>query len=258
MIDTHTHIYEPDFDEDREEVIARAKEAGLLRLILPNIDLGSIERMKNLAFRHPHFCKMGMGLHPSSVGTDYKTDLKQIEKELSSQDYCAIGEIGIDLYWDKTYIKEQLSAFETQLHWAAERNLPVIIHVRDAMNEVISVIKKCAGLSIKGVFHSFGGTLEEIHRIAESGDFMFGINGIVTFKNANLKSVLPAIGIHRIVLETDAPYLSPVPRRGKRNEPAYLPLIAQAIADALHLSSETVQRETTTNADRLFKLNPGD
>lgn len=254
MIDTHTHIYEPEFDNDREAVIERARKAGVEQLILPNIDEESIERMKRLYRRHPDYCRMAMGLHPSSVDIHYKERLKKMETLFADQPYYAVGEIGIDLYWDKSYVREQIEAFEIQLHWASELGLPVIIHVREALPEVLAVLRRCASLNLKGIFHSFGGNAYDVSTIADTGCFLFGINGIVTFKNSRLKETLPHIGIERIVLETDAPYLAPVPYRGKRNEPAYLPHIVESIAEALQIAPERVKQQTTNNARQLFGL----
>lgn len=252
MVDTHTHIYLPEFEEDREAVVNRAKEVGITRMILPNVDMDTLVPLQQTLEEYPFLCRAAMGLHPTSVNGDYIFDLQCIKDELDRGGYCAVGEIGVDLYWDKTFVKEQLKAFETQVRWAYERNLPVIIHSRDAFDEIISVLKPISSLPLKGVFHSFGGTPEQVRIIRELGDFFFGINGVVTFKNVRLDATVQEIGIDRLLLETDAPYLAPVPFRGKRNEPSYIIKTAEKIADILDISFEKVVEQTTRNADNLF------
>lgn len=252
MIDTHTHIYLPEFDDDRDQIVQRAKDAGVKHLILPNVDTETIKPLHLCCERFPSYCTPAMGLHPTSVAEDYKQSLKQIERELQdTQRYCAIGEIGIDLYWDKTFLKEQIDAFKIQIRWAYESNLPVIIHIREAFNEVITVLKE-SSLPIRGVFHSYTGTAEQAKIIGELGDFIFGINGIITFKKSDIRSVIPHLGISRIVLETDAPYLAPVPNRGKRNEPAYLPYVCHTIAETMGITPQEVASETSCTARKMF------
>lgn len=255
MIDTHTHIYLPEFDADRDSVVTRAIEAGIHTLILPNIDLTTVEALHHTIDRYPGRCHAAMGLHPTSVEENYQEQLTQIKTFLESNRYCAIGEIGIDLYWDKSRIEEQKDAFAQQTQWAMEREMPIIIHCREALDEVLEVLDSFHPGSVKGVFHSFTGSATEVEEIRRrAGDFYFGINGIVTFKNVHMEETLHAIGRERMILETDAPYLAPVPRRGKRNEPAYTAYTAARVADIMGESIETIDAITTENARRLFKL----
>lgn len=252
MIDTHTHIYLSEFDEDREAVVSRAFAAGVTRMILPNVDSATVEPLKQTLNDYPDLCWAAMGLHPTSIDGNFRKDLQHIESEIDRGDYCAVGEIGVDLYWDKTFVKEQLCAFDMQVRWACERNLPVVIHSRDSFDEIVSVLKPLVPLSLKGVFHSFGGTPEQVKIIRDLGDFYFGINGVATFKNARLDNTMREIGIARLLLETDAPYLAPVPFRGKRNEPSYIVKTAEKIAGILALPFEKVAAQTTLNATALF------
>ncbi|MCL1937399.1 MAG: TatD family hydrolase [Candidatus Azobacteroides sp.] len=254
LIDTHTHIFAPEFDSDIENVIQRACNEGIIALCLPNIDLESISRLNALCSRYPKICFPMMGLHPTSIGVRYLQDLKVIRKELEKGKYKAIGEIGIDLYWDKTYQKEQIEAFEEQLRWSIEYDLPVSIHSREAFPQVLESIHKINASRLRGVFHSFGGSRDELEETLQCSRFMFGINGIVTYKKASFCDYLPLAPIDRILLETDAPYLSPVPFRGKRNEPAYLIPILRKVAEIYGLSLETVAEKTTENARRLFGI----
>ena len=252
FIDTHTHIFLEEFDSDVHEVVQRAKKAGVNRFYLPNIDVESIERLHTLSARYPNLCYPMMGLHPTSVGTDFRKDLKIIESWLEKREYVAIGEIGLDLYWDKTFLNEQIEAFETQLQWSVERNLPVAIHSREAFPIVFESIHKIGAEKLRGVFHSFSGSREELEEIVHLQNFMIGINGIVTYKNAKFRDYLPLFPIERILLETDAPYLAPVPYRGKRNEPAYLVSIAEKIAEIYNLPLEVIAEKTAKNALNLF------
>lgn len=250
LIDTHTHLYLPDFEEGGEAVVNRAIEAGVGKMVFPNVDLTTIEPMRELASKYPQV-KMAMGLHPTEVTSNWLSDLQVIEKEINKhrKDYVAIGEIGIDLYWDKTFRAEQIEVFDRQCALAEKLGLPIIIHCREGLDEVLSVV---SNHKLQGVFHSFGGTAEDVRRIRRTGDWYFGINGVVTFKNSGLKDVLPEIGIDRILLETDSPYLTPVPHRGKRNESSYLPYIADFIAKTL--DEPDVALITTANAERLFGI----
>lgn len=251
LIDTHTHLYLPEFDSDRTEVMTRAINAGVAQMILPNVDCTTIAPMRRLHEQYPDITHMAMGLHPTEVGERWRDDIKTIATQLKTDDFVAVGEIGIDLYWDKTYITQQMEAFEMQVGWAAEAGLPVIIHCRDGLEQTLEVLDGFRG-RVSGVFHSFGGNADDVERIRQRGDFYFGINGIVTFKNSKLRDVLPAIGAERILLETDAPYLAPVPYRGKRNETAYVAETARMIADALSLDLEEIADVTTGNAKKLF------
>ena len=251
LIDTHTHLYLPEFDSDRTEVMTRAINAGVAQMILPNVDCTTIAPMRRLHEQYPDITHMAMGLHPTEVGERWRDDIKIIATQLKTDDFVAVGEIGIDLYWDKTYITQQMEAFEMQVEWAAEAGLPVIIHCREGLDQTLEVLDGFRG-RVSGVFHSFGGNADDVERIRQRGDFYFGINGIVTFKNSKLRDVLPAIGAERILLETDAPYLAPVPYRGKRNETAYVAETARMIADALSLDLEEIADVTTCNAKKLF------
>ena len=252
LIDTHSHIYSEEYDNDIEEVISAAKSQGVSRIFLPNIDVETTAVMLTLADKFPDFCIPMMGIHPTSVTSDYKNQLAQIELELDKRDYCAIGEIGIDLYWDKTKLTEQQEAFRTQIRWAIERNLPIVIHVRDSFRETMSVLQEFETKRLSGVFHSFCGTTDEALEILKLDNFFLGINGIVTFKNSDLRSVLKSVPLDRIVLETDSPYLTPAPHRGKRNHPSYLHLIASQLAEVYQLSIEEIAKRTSQNAEKLF------
>ncbi|GHU80372.1 TatD family hydrolase [Bacteroidia bacterium] len=252
LVDTHTHIYLEGFDSDVHEVIQSAKEVGVNRFFLPNIDVESIDRLHALSDQYPNLCYPMMGLHPTSVGPEFRRDLAILESWLERRKYIAIGEIGLDLYRDKTFLKEQIEAFETQLQWSMEKKLPVAIHTREAFPFVFECIHKLGADKLRGVFHSFNGSREDLEEIARLQNFMIGINGIVTYKNAKFGDYLPLFPVERILLETDAPYLSPVPHRGKRNEPAYLPAIAGKLAEIYRLPLETVAGKTTENAKRLF------
>lgn len=255
MIDTHAHIYAEEFDDDRASVILRAKEAGITNIILPNIDSESLPRMLALEGEYPGFCHAAAGLHPTSVKENYPDELQLVAGELKRRKYTAVGEIGIDLHWDKTFIKEQTIAFKQQVEWAIEYELPVIIHVRDSLRETLEALSDYKGAKLKGVFHSFTGTEEDAEAIGKAGDFMLGINGIVTFKNSTLKDSLKNIGTERLILETDAPYLAPVPFRGKRNESAYLRLVAEKLSEIYALPIDYVIKQTSRNASELFGFN---
>ena len=252
LIDTHNHIYLEDFDPEQDELIAAAKASGIEMLLLPNVDLTTVERMHALCDRHPDFAYPMMGLHPTSVDGHYVDSLKRTEALLGSRPYCAIGEIGIDLYWDKTYLKEQKIVFEEQLRWSIELNLPVAIHTRDAFQEVFESIHAVGAERLKGVFHSFTGTKEDLDVIRELPGFLIGINGVITFKNSRLSETIQETEIDKIVLETDAPYLAPVPYRGKRNEPTYIWKTAEKVAATYGLTLEDTVDKTRKNALNLF------
>lgn len=252
LFDTHTHLYLAEFEADRDAVMSRAIESGVSRMIFPNVDLSTIGPMKDLHGKYPHNTFMAMGLHPTEIGESWKDDLEVIHRELDSDaGYVAIGEIGIDLYWDKTFEREQMQAFNDQIAWAVDSDLPVIIHCRDGLDRALEVLMGFKG-RVRGVFHSFGGSEADVARVRDAGDFYFGINGIVTFKNSSLRSTIPSIGIDRIILETDSPYLAPVPYRGKRNESSYVVNIASTIADVFGMDLEHVGAVTSSNAEKLF------
>lgn len=250
--DTHSHIYLPEFEEDRAAVVQRALDANVSHMILPNIDISSIPQMKTLAAQYPDNMRMAMGLHPSEVYDNYAEVLSTIMQDLrnNTSDYVAVGEVGIDLYWDKTYEQQQMIVFEQQLTVAEEFNLPVIIHCRDGQSQALEVLSEHP--TVKAVFHCFGGTEQDVEQIRAVGDYYFGIGGVVTFKNSKLRNVLPAIGIDRILLETDAPYLAPVPHRGKRNESSFVVSTAAHIAQALDTDIESVANATSQNSLSLF------
>ncbi len=253
MIDTHTHIYLNHFTDDREAMLNRAAEVGVDKLFLPNIDKESVEPLKNLADAHNHIYPM-MGLHPSHVKADYEEELAVVWSELDSDyPYVAVGEIGIDLYWDKTFIKEQQDAFDRQIAKAKAMDLPIVIHCRDAFNETFEVLESHRDDKLKGIFHCFTGNLEQAHQ-ALSLNLKLGIGGVVTFKNGGLDKVVSELKPQDLVLETDAPYLAPVPFRGKRNEPSYVKYVAQKLADIYQMPLEDLDRITTDNALKIFGL----
>lgn len=254
ITDTHSHLYLPDF-EHPHEAVKRALDAGVGHIIFPNVDLTTIAPMKALHSDFPDCTSMAMGFHPTEVNDSWEQSLAVVGEELMSDSarYVAVGEIGMDLYWDKTFREQQMMAFERQVQWATQLDLPVIIHCREGLDEVLEVLDGVEETP-RGVFHSFGGTAEDVDRIRRTGDFYFGINGIVTFKNSKLRDVLPTIGAERLLLETDAPYLSPVPHRGKRNESAYIIHTAAHIAASLGIANEELANLTTANAKRLFNI----
>lgn len=253
MIDTHTHIYLEEFDADRDDVVSRAQQSGISHLVLPNVDLTTIEPMLALHRAYPDYTSVAMGLHPTEVRDDYRSALDLTLSHLDDTHIVAIGEVGIDLYWDATFRTQQMDALTAQTQWALDRNLPLIIHCRNGLNEILDVFANFSSLP-PTVFHSFTGTPDDVRRIRNTGDFFFGINGIVTFKKSSLPDSLPEIGIDRILLETDSPYLAPVPNRGKRNESSNIPFICNAIAAALGLSTDEVSELTDANAYVLFNL----
>lgn len=256
LVDTHTHLYLEEFGDGGDEAVRRALEAGVGHLIFPNVDLSSIGPMMSLAARFPEYTSVAMGFHPTEVNADFTDSLAAIKERLDDGTrYVAVGEIGMDLYWDRTFRSEQMQAFERQTEWAVERGLPVIIHCREALDETLEVLDGFRGKGVRGVFHSFGGTDADVEKIrSRAGDFYFGINGIVTFKNCKLRDTLPAIGRERLLLETDSPYLAPVPHRGKRNESAYIIHTAAHVAAALGMSQEGTEEITTANAKALFGI----
>ena len=250
-IDTHSHIYEEEFREDREAVVQRAREAGVNYIVLPDIDSESRNRMLDLAARHPEMLFPLAGLHPTSVYENYKTELAQVEKALGNHTFYGIGECGIDLYWDKSYYREQIKAFEHQLGIAKETGLPVIIHSRDSLEVIFEVLKKHP--YTRGILHCFPGNAAEARQAIDMG-YLLGIGGVVTFKKSQMADTLREIGPANIVLETDSPYLTRVPFRGKRNESSYIPLIAQKIAELTGLETKKIEEITTQNALNLFNL----
>lgn len=253
LIDSHTHLYLDEFADDRTEVVARAGDADVTKFFLPNIDSSTISPMLKMADDFPGTCYPMMGLHPTSVKENYLEELATVKQWLGKRDFIAVGEIGIDLYWDTTYKREQEDAFEQQLRLALEHDLPVVIHARDSFHEIYDVLDRVWQDGMKGVFHSFTGDLNDVKKIRDY-DFYFGLNGILTFKNSGLDRVAPAIPPERIILETDSPFLAPVPRRGRRNESAYVRFVAEKLADILQMNFDDVARLTTANAEQLFNI----
>ncbi len=254
LIDTHNHLYLEDFDPEQDQLVTAAKESGIDTLLLPNVDTTTIGRMHDLCDRYPDFAYPMMGLHPPSVDGHYVENLKETESWLGKRTYCGIGEIGIDLYWDKTYLKEQKEVFEEQLRWSLDLNLPLAIHTREAYPEVFESLYKVGADALTGVFHSFTGNETELEEINKLKNFRIGINGVITFKNSRLSEIIRQTDINKIVLETDAPYLAPVPYRGKRNEPAYIWKTAEKVAQTYGLTLEETVETTRKNALKLFKI----
>lgn len=257
FVDTHCHLYDEAFDTDRDEAVKRALAAGVATMLLPDIDSTSTARLEALAAACPQHFRCMAGLHPTSVKEDFETELDHVHSLLFSNrslsGYVAVGEIGMDLYWDRTYEAGQREAFRRQMLWAIELGLPVCLHIRKAHNEVFGLLRDIGRATYSGVMHCFGGSVQEAHRAVEMG-FHLGIGGVVTFKNATMAEVVKAVPLDRLLLETDAPYLSPVPHRGQRNESAYIPIIAQRIADLRGITLEEVAVQTTANARSLFRL----
>lgn len=255
MIDTHTHLYSEQFDKDRDAMIQRALNEGVKRFFLPNIDSKSIAGMKALFEKYPNNCYAMMGLHPCSVGENIEQELALVEKELASNKYIAVGEIGIDLYWDKSFQQEQEMAFKKQIEWAKKLELPIVIHCREAFDEILSILDEVNDEQLSGIFHCFTGSLEQANHILNYGDFKLGIGGVVTFKNSGLDKVVEQLNLKDLVLETDAPYLAPVPFRGKRNESSYVSRVAEKLAEIFQLPLAKIAQQTTANALEIFKIN---
>ncbi len=252
-IDTHTHLYSGKFTEDREEMMVRARNAGVELAIMPAVDLRSHEEMLQLEADYPAQTLAMIGLHPCSVGEDFEAELAAVEKYLGERSWVAIGEIGMDLYWDKTFQAQQEIAFLRQCQWAIDYDLPICIHAREAIDELLALIDGIDNPKLRGVFHCWTGNVEQANHAIARG-FYLGIGGVVTFKNGGIGPVVSSVPRNRILLETDAPYLAPVPYRGKRNETAYVPLVAEKIAELWESSLTEVSRQTSTNAWQLFEL----
>ena len=252
-VDTHCHLYDEAFDADRGEAVERAVEAGVTTMLLPDIDSGSTERLDALWTAYPQYFHRMAGLHPTSVKEDYEKELELVHRRLFGGGFCAVGEIGMDLYWDRTFEAEQREVLRRQMLWAEELGLPVALHIRKAHNEVFGLLRDINRGSYRGVMHCFGGSVQEAHKAVEMG-FHLGIGGVVTFKNATMAEVVKAVPLERLLLETDAPYLSPVPHRGQRNESSYIPIIARKVAELKGLNEEQVAEQTTANAVELFAL----
>ena len=255
FIDTHTHLFSPSFNEDRTDAVQRAINAGVDKLLLPNIDVDSISAMYDLCNQFPNNCFPMMGLHPGSVDENWERNLEVIKEHLFTRNNLAVGEIGMDLYWDKTFQDAQAQAFRQQISWAKELKLPIIIHAREAFEEIFDIVDELNDDNLRGIFHCFTGTLEQARKIQEYGGFMLGLGGVLTYKKSGLDEVVKDIPIDMIVLETDSPYLPPTPHRGKRNESAYLIHIAEKLAEIKQMKLTEVADLTTANARQMFNLN---
>jgi TatD DNase family protein len=251
LIDTHTHLYAEEFIDDIDGVIKRAEEAGVKRFYLPAIDSTATEAMLGLENSFPGKCIAMMGLHPCYVKENYRDELRLVADWLAKRKFVAVGEIGLDHYWDKTFVKEQEEAFRLQIEWAIQYNLPIVIHTRNAMQDTINIVKEYVPKGVRGIFHCFSGSHESAVEIIKAG-FYLGIGGVLTYKKAGLAEVLEQISLEHLVLETDAPYLTPVPFRGKRNESSYLKYVVEKLAEVKNVSVEEVAAVTTANAEKIF------
>ncbi len=251
LIDTHTHLYLKEFSKDIGEVIQRAEDEGIEKFYLPAIDSSETQAMMDLEKKFPGKCMLMTGLHPCSVKENFKEELDKIEKMLEDRKFAAIGESGLDFYWDTTFEKHQYESLQTQAELALRYDIPLVLHTRNAMDQTIEVVKSYKGKGLRGIFHCFGGTIEQAREIIEQ-NFLLGIGGVITYKNSGLSEVLKDVDIKHIVLETDAPYLSPVPFCGKRNESSYLKFIAQKLAKIKNIGVEEVAEQTTRNAENIF------
>lgn len=253
--DSHTHIYLEQFDKDRSEMIQRAENENIGRFLLPNIDLDSIDSMHQLTEDYKGKCFPMMGLHPCSVDADYKSVLEQMRLKLDENHYVAVGEIGMDLYWDKSFQAQQVEAFKIQIEWAKELDLPIVIHARDAFQEIFDVLDEVNDEKLKGIFHCFTGGEAEAQKVLDYGNFLMGIGGVVTFKNSGLDKTLKSlVPLEKLILETDAPYLAPVPYRGKRNEPSYISHIVDKLVDIYEVTPQEISDVTEQNIDSIFKF----
>lgn len=254
FIDTHTHLYSTEFRDDIDSIINNARQTGISKCYMPAIDSETHEAMLALENKFPAECIALMGLHPCSVKENYKTELALVEDWLSKRKFVAVGEIGLDFFWDKTFLEEQMKAFRIQIEWAIQYKIPIVIHTRNAMQETINIVKEYQGRGLSGIFHCFSGSYESAIQIINAG-FYLGIGGVITYKNAGLAAVIDKIDLAHLVLETDAPYLSPVPFRGKRNESSYIKYVAEKIANIKNISVEEIGSITTTNAENIFGVN---
>lgn len=255
MIDTHSHLFLDEFTNDLPEVITRAREAGVVKICMPNIDGATFEPMMEVCRQYKDYCYPMIGLHPTSVTAGYEKELQALKRQLDKgHKFVAIGEVGMDLYWDTTFLHEQVKAFEEQIGWSLSYNLPLVIHSRNSFQEVFQVLEKYKNKPLNGIFHSFTGTLEEAQKLLGFSDFYLGINGVVTFKKSTLPQVLKNVPLERVVLETDSPYLAPVPNRGKRNESANLKDTLLKLADIYQMEPEQIANITTKNALEVFKM----
>jgi len=253
LIDTHTHLYLHDFVNDIDEVILRASNEGVEKFYLPSIDSTNTEALISLENKYPGKCYAMMGLHPCSVKENYKDELAQVYDQLQKRKFAAIGEIGLDFYWDKTFTDQQYESFNQQIEWALQFNVPIVIHTRNAMQETIDVVKQFIAKGLHGIFHCFSGTYQNALDIIDAS-FLLGIGGVVTYKNAGVAEAIKEIDLAHMVLETDAPYLTPVPFRGKRNESSYIKYVVKKLAEIKNISEEEVAAITTLNAQKIFAL----
>lgn len=251
MIDTHTHLYDEKFDTDRSEMILRAIAGGVTKMYLPNCDSTTLAAMLDVEQAFPEHCFAMMGVHPCYVKENFQEELRVVRDWLDKRSFAAVGEIGLDYYWDKTFIDEQKLAFRTQMEWALEFDRPIVIHTRESMQDTVDLVKEYASKGIRGVFHCFTGSYEMAKEIVAMG-FYLGIGGVLTYKNAGVQEVVQKIDLQHLVLETDAPYLTPHPFRGKRNESLYVKLVAEKLAELKGISIEEVEEKTTANATALF------
>ena len=251
ITDTHTHLYSEQFDEDRDLMMQRAFEAGVSRFFIPAIDSSNNQRMFDLEAQYPEHIFLMMGLHPTSVQENYKQELRRVRERIDQRDFYAIGEIGIDLYWDQSFLNEQQEAFQTQIQWAKEKGWPIVIHCREAFDEIFEVLELEKGDDLRGIFHCFTGDLEQAKR-AISYNMKLGIGGVVTFKNGKIDQFLDQIPLEHVVLETDSPYLAPTPYRGKRNESRYITLVLDKLAELYGKSYEEIAEITTKNSKEVF------
>ena len=253
LIDTHAHLYDERFVPDLEQMMDRAEAAGVAKIFMPNCDWNTVAPMLQVADRYPEKCFPMLGLHPCYVDADYSAQLDKLEALFEQRPFWAVGEVGLDFYWDKTFITQQEAAFIRQIGWAKARNLPIVIHSREATAACLDIVEQESGGAITGILHCFSGTEEEARRATDLG-LHLGFGGVVTYRKTNLPEIAQAVGLDWIVLETDAPYLAPNPYRGKRNESAYVPLMAARLAEVLGLPAETVAAVTTANAEKIFPL----
>lgn len=256
FIDTHTHLFSEEFNDDRSLVVKKAIDCGVEKMLLPNIDVNSIQPLFDLCNAFPQNCFAMMGLHPGSVDEHFESQLSTIKHALfSDKERCvAVGEIGMDLYWDKTFVEQQRIAFATQINWAKELNIPIVIHAREAFDEIFTVLDELNDERLSGVFHCFTGDATQAQKVVNYGNFKLGIGGVVTYKKSSLPEVLATVDLKHLILETDSPYLAPVPFRGKRNESSYVMHVAEKLADIYQVSLKTIEETTTNNAKELFKL----
>ena len=252
-IDTHAHIYSEELSSDVSDMLLRCEENSVRKIFMPNIDHASIDAMMEVELKNPSRCYSMMGLHPCSVTKDFEKELYIVEDWLTKRKFMAVGEMGTDLYWDKSFWSEQQEAFKVQVQWAKKYELPLVIHCRESIDETIALLEPFVDGNLTGIFHCFSGSLEQAKKIIEM-NFYLGIGGVVTFKNGGLDKVLPDLDAHRIVLETDSPYLAPVPHRGKRNEPSYLTLIAQKICELKKMKLSELQKISSENAIKIFQI----